>query len=121
MKPILCLGMHGVAVMALAALAGAQDAKPKPTVEKIEGNIFRPVKLEPTEARTKTLKVADGYEITVFAEGLQAPRMMALAPVSALVTRARGPKVTLMIGALIVAAGYGLNGALMLATSPVRP
>ncbi|WP_442803413.1 MFS transporter [Streptomyces pseudogriseolus] len=39
--------------------------------------------------------------------------MMALAPVSALVTRARGPKVTLMIGALIVAAGYGLNVALM--------
>ncbi|MEU0653681.1 MFS transporter [Streptomyces albogriseolus] len=39
--------------------------------------------------------------------------MMALAPVSALVTRARGPKVTLMTGALIVAAGYGLNVALM--------
>ncbi|MEU5462023.1 MFS transporter [Streptomyces althioticus] len=39
--------------------------------------------------------------------------MMALAPVSALVSRARGPKATLMIGALIVAAGYGLNVALM--------
>ncbi|MEV7784983.1 MFS transporter [Streptomyces sp. NPDC088106] len=39
--------------------------------------------------------------------------MMALAPVSALVSRARGPKVTLMIGALIVAAGYGLNVVLM--------
>ena len=42
MKRILCLGMQGVAVVALAGLAGAQDAKPKPTVEKIEGNIFRP-------------------------------------------------------------------------------
>ncbi|WP_225630558.1 MFS transporter [Streptomyces solaniscabiei] len=39
--------------------------------------------------------------------------MMAFAPVSAKVSRARGPKVTLMIGALIVAAGYGLNIALM--------
>ncbi|MFF9487077.1 MFS transporter [Streptomyces sp. NPDC014676] len=39
--------------------------------------------------------------------------MMALAPVSALVSRAKGPKVTLMIGALIVAAGYGLNVLLM--------
>ncbi|MGY0068154.1 MFS transporter [Streptomyces sp. QTS137] len=39
--------------------------------------------------------------------------MMALAPVSALVSRARGPKVTLMTGALIVAAGYGLNVVLM--------
>lgn len=39
--------------------------------------------------------------------------MMALAPVSAAVSKAKGPKVTLMIGALIVAAGYGLNIALM--------
>ncbi|MEV5642090.1 MFS transporter [Streptomyces flaveolus] len=39
--------------------------------------------------------------------------MMAFAPVSAKVSEARGPKVTLMIGALIVAAGYGLNIALM--------
>jgi MFS family permease len=39
--------------------------------------------------------------------------MMAVAPVSAAVSRARGPKVTLMTGALIVAAGYGLNVLLM--------
>ena len=39
--------------------------------------------------------------------------MMATAPVSALVSKARGPKTTLMIGALIVAAGYGLNIVLM--------
>ncbi|MDN0201163.1 MFS transporter [Streptomyces sp. S.PNR 29] len=39
--------------------------------------------------------------------------MMAFAPVSAAVSRARGPKVTLMIGALIVAAGYSLNIVLM--------
>ncbi|MFJ3672029.1 MFS transporter [Streptomyces sp. NPDC090106] len=39
--------------------------------------------------------------------------MMVTAPVSAAVSKARGPKVTLMIGALIVAAGYGLNILLM--------
>ncbi|MFJ9706298.1 MFS transporter [Streptomyces sp. NPDC101234] len=39
--------------------------------------------------------------------------MMATAPISALVSRARGPRTTLMIGALIVAAGYGLNIMLM--------
>ncbi|MFC7997247.1 MFS transporter [Streptomyces rochei] len=39
--------------------------------------------------------------------------MMAFAPVSAKVSEAKGPKVTLMIGALIVAAGYGLNIVLM--------
>ncbi|WP_328425671.1 MFS transporter [Streptomyces sp. NBC_00443] len=39
--------------------------------------------------------------------------MMAMSAVSASVTKAKGPKVTLMIGALIVAAGYGLNIVLM--------
>ncbi|MGI5427938.1 MFS transporter [Streptomyces sp. CA-179760] len=39
--------------------------------------------------------------------------MMATAPVSAALSKAKGPKITLMVGALIVAAGYGLNIALM--------
>ncbi|MGW4562820.1 MFS transporter [Streptomyces sp. NPDC004561] len=39
--------------------------------------------------------------------------MMAMAPVSALISRKWGPKVTLMCGAVIVAAGYGLNVVLM--------
>lgn len=39
--------------------------------------------------------------------------MMAMSAVSAGVTKAKGPKVTLMIGALIVAAGYALNIVLM--------
>jgi MFS family permease len=60
-----------------------------------------------------------GYGLgqTLLASGLvMAPSglvMMAVAPVSAAVSRAKGPKVTLMIGALIVAAGYGLNILLM--------
>ncbi len=39
--------------------------------------------------------------------------MMATAPVSAALSRAKGPKATLMVGVLIVAAGYLLNIALM--------
>ncbi|MET9758581.1 MFS transporter [Streptomyces sp. NPDC006372] len=39
--------------------------------------------------------------------------MMATAPISAALSKAKGPKITLMVGALIVAAGYGLNIALM--------
>ncbi|MFI1767013.1 MFS transporter [Streptomyces sp. NPDC020800] len=39
--------------------------------------------------------------------------MMAMAPVSALISRTWGPKVTLMCGAVIVAAGYGLNVVMM--------
>ncbi|MER7841399.1 MFS transporter [Streptomyces sp. NPDC096040] len=39
--------------------------------------------------------------------------MMAMAPVSALISKNFGPKITLMCGAVIVAAGYGLNIVLM--------
>ncbi|GAA4496781.1 MFS transporter [Actinoallomurus oryzae] len=39
--------------------------------------------------------------------------MMAMAPLSAIVTKSMGPKVTLMIGVLIVAVGYGLNIVLL--------
>ncbi|MFD3496929.1 MFS transporter [Streptomyces sp. NPDC058678] len=39
--------------------------------------------------------------------------MMAMSAVSAAITKAKGPKLTLMIGALIVASGYSLNMVLM--------
>ncbi|MEU6179799.1 MFS transporter [Streptomyces coeruleorubidus] len=39
--------------------------------------------------------------------------MMAMSAVSAGITEAKGPKVTLMIGAVVVAAGYGLSLVLM--------
>ncbi|MFF4506370.1 MFS transporter [Streptomyces sp. NPDC001401] len=39
--------------------------------------------------------------------------MMAIAPVSAALSKAKGPKASLMLGSLIVAAGYGLNILLM--------
>ncbi|WP_406496907.1 MFS transporter [Streptomyces sp. NBC_01604] len=39
--------------------------------------------------------------------------MMAMSAVSAAITKAKGPKLTLMIGALIVASGYALNIVLM--------
>ncbi|SEF23569.1 Major Facilitator Superfamily protein [Amycolatopsis pretoriensis] len=42
--------------------------------------------------------------------------MMALAPVSARITATRGPKTTLMLGAVVVAAGYALGIVLMSAT-----
>ncbi|TWF95194.1 MFS transporter [Saccharopolyspora dendranthemae] len=39
--------------------------------------------------------------------------MMAMSPVSARISKAKGPKVTLMIGAVVVAAGYGLGVVFM--------
>ncbi|GAB2881260.1 MFS transporter [Streptomyces mayteni] len=45
--------------------------------------------------------------------GPQGLIVMFAAPLSAKISKARGPKVTLMLGALIVAAGYALNTVLM--------
>jgi MFS family permease len=42
--------------------------------------------------------------------------MMALAPVSARISRTRGPKTTLMLGAVVVAIGYAIGIVLMSAT-----
>ncbi|PSK99950.1 MFS transporter [Murinocardiopsis flavida] len=58
-----------------------------------------------------------GFGQTILVAGLvMAPNglvMMAMAPVSARISRTLGPKVTLMVGALVVAAGYGLSLVLM--------
>ncbi|GAB2829244.1 MFS transporter [Actinocorallia aurea] len=60
------------------------------------------------------LPAATGYGLgqTMLAVGLvMAPQglvMMAMAPLSARLSKARGPKATLMLGAFIVACGYGL-------------
>ncbi|MCX4759823.1 MFS transporter [Streptomyces sp. NBC_01275] len=65
------------------------------------------------------LPEATGYGLgkSLLAAGLvMAPTglvMMATAPVSALISKARGPKTTLMIGAVVVAVGYGLTIVLM--------
>ncbi|RSM48668.1 MFS transporter [Amycolatopsis balhimycina DSM 5908] len=68
------------------------------------------------------LPSATGYGLgkSMLAVGLvMAPSglvMMALAPVSARITATRGPKTTLMLGAVVVAAGYAVGIVLMSAT-----
>ena len=65
------------------------------------------------------LPKATGYGLgeTMLTVGLvMAPSglvMMAMAPLSARISKNQGPKVTLMVGAVVVTAGYGLNIALM--------
>nr|WP_307851119.1 MFS transporter [Nocardiopsis sp. MG754419] len=58
-----------------------------------------------------------GFGRTILVAGLvMAPNglvMMAMSPVSARLSRAKGPKTTLMVGALLVALGYGLSLFLM--------
>lgn len=57
----------------------ASPAQESPPVElTTEGHIFRPAKLEATQERIDQLKVPKGFEVSVFARDLQAPRMLAV-------------------------------------------
>lgn len=50
----------------------------EPVTARVEGHVFKPVKLEPTEARIKQLKVPAGFKVEKFAENLGSPRMIAV-------------------------------------------
>ncbi|MBC8084134.1 MAG: PQQ-dependent sugar dehydrogenase, partial [Hymenobacter sp.] len=58
----------------------AQNVPPAATPFKMTGNIYLPNKLPVTAARVAALKVPAGFVINKYAEGLDLPRMMAVAP-----------------------------------------
>ncbi|UOQ67544.1 PQQ-dependent sugar dehydrogenase [Hymenobacter volaticus] len=76
--------MKTTALLAAACLAGnttiAQNVPPEGTPFKMTGNIYLPKKLPVTEERVKALTVPAGFTVTKYAEGLDMPRMLALAP-----------------------------------------
>ncbi len=57
--------------------AGSVWAVEKPIEDSVEAKVFKPMKLDATPERLSGLSVPDDFEIEVFAEGLEAPRMMA--------------------------------------------
>lgn len=61
----------------IGAPALAQEGE-KPITASVEGHIFKPARVDATDARLKQLKVPAGFQITKFAEGLNKPRMIAL-------------------------------------------
>ena len=67
-------------------------AQEKPTTAEPDGKIFRPAELEPTAERRAQLKLPPGFEISVFAEKLGKPRMLAVAPDGRVYVTRRGPK-----------------------------
>ncbi|MDO7877766.1 PQQ-dependent sugar dehydrogenase [Hymenobacter sp. ASUV-10] len=64
----------------LPCLAHAQNVPPEATPFHMQGNIYLPKKLPATPERIASLKVPAGFTISPFAEGLDMPRMLALAP-----------------------------------------
>lgn len=78
-------------LLPLLAIAAPLPAR-EPVTSTITGNIFKPVQLEATEARISTLKLAPGFELSVFARGLGEPRMMASGGKGRLYVTRRGEK-----------------------------
>jgi glucose/arabinose dehydrogenase len=67
-------------LVALLLTAIASLSAERPIRDHIEGNIFEPAKLDPTAERVRRLRVPPGFQVEKFAEGLEAPRMLATAP-----------------------------------------
>jgi glucose/arabinose dehydrogenase len=76
-----CLAL--LAAIALAGLvvplrADVPEPERKPNIAKMEGHVYNPVRLDPTDERIAQLKVPDGFRIEKFAENLVNPRMLAV-------------------------------------------
>ena len=74
----------------LGCVAGAQEPQSVPPVSEqlenpesadvtIVGSVLEPAQLEPTRERLDRLSLPDGFEVSVFAENLVNPRMLAVA------------------------------------------
>lgn len=85
MKPKLLL------ITSMLCLSSAAFAAEPAVKETVQGNIFRPAKVEATPERIATLKLPEGFGIRVFAKDLKAPRMMAVGPDGSVYVTRRAP------------------------------
>jgi glucose/arabinose dehydrogenase len=67
-----------IAVSGLTAAMQAAEPVTPQVFQKIAGHVNEPAVLKPTDALTRTLKLPPGFKLGKFAEGLEAPRMMAV-------------------------------------------
>jgi glucose/arabinose dehydrogenase len=74
-----CASVLSIALGALPAWSQG-NKQDQPVTASYEGNIFKPVKVAPTEARLNALKLPAGFKVTKFAENLGNPRMIAVSP-----------------------------------------
>jgi len=75
-----------------ATLALTAQAAEQPTTATMQGHIFKPAQLAPTPERVAKLKLPAGFKIEIFAEKLDKPRMIAVAPNGDLYVTRRGEK-----------------------------
>ncbi|MBO3271731.1 PQQ-dependent sugar dehydrogenase [Hymenobacter defluvii] len=68
------------AALATTLTAAAQNDYQKSVKASYDGHIFKPEQVDPTDARVAQLKAPPGFKITKFADKLEKPRMLAVAP-----------------------------------------
>ena len=71
--------LFGAAAVAACVQAYAQTPG-EPAKASYEGNVFRPAKVEASDARVAGLRAPGGFAVTKYAENLGKPRMLAVAP-----------------------------------------
>src|SRR5687768_16380731 len=69
--------LAAVAAMLISPLAVAQQGDG--TQVSVQTEVFKPAKVDATAERIAALRIADGFEVGVFASGLKTPRMLAVA------------------------------------------
>jgi glucose/arabinose dehydrogenase len=80
------------ATLALAALAGRAAAQSKQATDvTIEAHVVRPRQGKASAERIASLKLPPGFQIAVFADGLEKPRMLAVAPDGSVYVTRREP------------------------------
>ncbi|UOQ76479.1 PQQ-dependent sugar dehydrogenase [Hymenobacter sp. 5516J-16] len=68
------------ATLLFACSATAQNVPPEATPFRMTGNIYLPKKLPATPERISSLKAPAGFTVSAYAQGLDMPRMLAVAP-----------------------------------------
>jgi glucose/arabinose dehydrogenase len=72
--------MKNVPILLAVALAmAAQNSGERPIDVRLVTHVYRPAGLEPTDARVAQLRVPPGFRVQKFAEGLENPRILAVA------------------------------------------
>lgn len=103
-----------------AAAVSERLQDPKSASVRIVGHVLEPKQAEPAAARLDSLQLPEGATISVFAEGLENPRMLAVAEDGTVYVTERGPGRLMMLkdsdmdgradGSEAVASRPGLHG-----------
>ena len=77
--------VHGSALLlflfsCLSLSIFAQDGNKNVITDQMEGHIFRPKQVDVTADRLKQITTPEGFSVTVFASGLNKPRMLTVTP-----------------------------------------